>query len=157
MWHYVGHSFCWCMCAPVRESLCLLWRETHTKGLSTRFPTRPVVDERMKVLEKTERVSWQRKAEENCRLGIAIKRRIQSTEGGSEKMEAGQRRQSRDESTFLVPLWKFRANIRCNSLQMHGELHKSVSHTHTHTHTHANTHTHTHTHIYIYIYIYIYI
>ena len=29
------------MWSLVRESLCLLWRETHTKGLSTRSPTRP--------------------------------------------------------------------------------------------------------------------
>ena len=26
---------------PVRESLCLFWRETHTKGLCARSPTRP--------------------------------------------------------------------------------------------------------------------
>ena len=26
-----GHSLCW-VCAPVRESLCLLWCETHTNG-----------------------------------------------------------------------------------------------------------------------------
>ena len=35
--------------------------------------------------------------------------RTQSAEGGSEKMEAGQ---SRDESAFLVALWRFRANTQ---------------------------------------------
>ena len=48
--------------------------------------------------------SWQRKAEENSWLEIALQRRTQSSEGGSEKMEAGQ---SRDEPAFLVALCKF--------------------------------------------------
>ena len=30
---------------PVRGSLCLFWRETHTKGLHARLPTRPEEDE----------------------------------------------------------------------------------------------------------------
>ena len=62
MWHYVGHSLCWYVWVPVSESLFLLWRETHTKGLSTRSLARPEVDEGRKVLEKTKRVSWQRRA-----------------------------------------------------------------------------------------------
>ena len=40
------------MCAPVRRSLCLFWRETQTKG--SRSPARPEVDEERKVREKTE-------------------------------------------------------------------------------------------------------
>ena len=38
--------------APLRRSLCLFWRETHTKGLRTRSPTR--LEEGRKVQEKTE-------------------------------------------------------------------------------------------------------
>ena len=53
MWPFVV-SCCVCMSAPVRESLRLLWRETHTKGLTARPPTRPEVDEERKVAEKTE-------------------------------------------------------------------------------------------------------
>ena len=45
----------------------------------------------------------------NSRRGLAVQRRTQSAQGGSEKMDAGQ---SRDESAFLVALWKFRTNIR---------------------------------------------
>ena len=41
----VGIRFCRCGWAPVRRFLCLLWRETHTKGLSARSPTRPGEDE----------------------------------------------------------------------------------------------------------------
>ena len=74
--------------------------------------------------QRRQRVSWQRIAEENSRLEIAVQRRTQSTEGGSEKMEVGQ---SRDESAFLVALWKFRKIHAHDSLQMHGELHKSVT------------------------------
>ena len=91
---------CVCVCVSVRESLCLLWRETHTKGLSTRSPTRPEVDEGMKVPEETER------AVDKGGQKRTIDLRLLSREGDSEKMEAGQ---SRDESAFLVGLWKFRA------------------------------------------------
>ena len=52
MWHYVGHSLCWCVWVPVRESLCLLWREPKQRAWA---PTRPEVDEGRKVPEKTER------------------------------------------------------------------------------------------------------
>ena len=46
---------CVCGRVPVRESLCLLWRETHTKGLTARPSARPEMDEERKVPEKTER------------------------------------------------------------------------------------------------------
>ena len=62
-----------CVCAGQRISL--FWRETHTKGLRARSPARPEVDEGKKVPEKTERASWQRKAEETSRLESAVKRR----------------------------------------------------------------------------------
>ena len=39
---YWWHLFL-CVWVPVREPLCLFWRETHTKGLRTRSPTRPEV------------------------------------------------------------------------------------------------------------------
>ena len=133
MWHNRYHSFPFVL-VPVWESLSMLWHETYTKGLRVRFATRPEVDEGRKVGEKTERFCWQKKAEENSRLEIAVQRRTQSTEGGSEQTEAGQRsestevrkttaktcwpteagltnarRQSTDESALLVALWKFRA------------------------------------------------
>ena len=37
--------FCVCGWVPVRGFLYLLWREIHTKGLRTKFPTRPEEDE----------------------------------------------------------------------------------------------------------------
>ena len=64
MWHYGWHPFL-CVWVPVREFLCLLWCETHTKGLGTRSLARPEVDEGRKISEKTERVSWQRRPEED--------------------------------------------------------------------------------------------
>ena len=71
--------------APVRESLCLLWRETQTKGLSLRSPVRPEVDEERKVPERTE---GQLAKEDGERQLTTVNRRRQ------EKMEAGQRRES---------------------------------------------------------------
>ena len=52
MWPFVVLGVC--VCAPVRESLCLLWYETHTKGQTARPSTRPEVDEESKVPKKTE-------------------------------------------------------------------------------------------------------
>ena len=43
-----------CVCAPVREYLCLIWRETHSKGLTTRSHARPEVNDERKVPEKKE-------------------------------------------------------------------------------------------------------
>ena len=55
---------CWvCVCAPVRRSLCLFWRETQTKGLSSRSPARPEVDEERKVPKRTEGVDKGRRRE----------------------------------------------------------------------------------------------
>ena len=67
---------------PLRRSLCLFWRETHTKGLRARSPARLEVEEGREVWEKTERGSWQSRAEETSQLERAVKRRrrTQSTE-----------------------------------------------------------------------------
>ena len=67
MWQYVGHSLCWCVWVPVRESLWLFWCETHIKGLSSRSPVRTEVDEGRKVTEKIKRVNWQRRPERRPR------------------------------------------------------------------------------------------
>ena len=75
-----GHSLCWvCVCAPVRESLCLLWRETHTKDWRRdlkwdrkwrrkgRFQRR----QRVSWQRKMERCSRQQRAEEDSRHEVA--------------------------------------------------------------------------------------
>ena len=80
--------------APLRRSLCLFLRETHTKGMRARSPARLEVEEGRKVREKTERDQLTKEGEENSRLEIAVQRIGQSAEGGSEKMEVGQRRES---------------------------------------------------------------
>ena len=71
-----------CVWVPVRESLCLFWRETHTKGQRARFPTRPEAVEGRKVPEKVGRRGQsreghiqQKRAAENSRLERAVKRR----------------------------------------------------------------------------------
>ena len=90
MWHDVRHSLCGCVCVwvPVRESLCLFWRETPKKALCTRSPTRP------------EEGSQQKGAEEESRQERSVKRRTQSGEGSnrdqsteqaSQEMRVGQR------------------------------------------------------------------
>ena len=63
---------CGCGCVPVRGPLCLFWRETHTKGLCVRLPTKPEEDEGRKVPQTTE-----------------VSRTNQSTEKGSQQERAG--------------------------------------------------------------------
>ena len=62
--------------APGRRSLCVFWRETQTKGLSSRSPIRPEVDEEREIRERREgqltkeprEGSQQRRAEESGRF-----------------------------------------------------------------------------------------
>ena len=96
---------CVCVCGGQRISLSALVWNSH-KGLEGKISHKTGSGGGREVPEKTERVSWQRRAEENSRLEIAVQRRTQSAERGSEKMES---EQSRDESAFLVALCKFRA------------------------------------------------
>ena len=93
------------VCVPVRESLCLLWRETHTKGLRVISPARPEAEKGRKVPKKDresqltkegrrEQSAWDSCPEKNT---VSWRRRWED-----------ESRQSRDESAFLVALWKFR-------------------------------------------------
>ena len=59
-----GICFCVCGCQP-ENPFGFFTRETYSKSLGERFPTSPEVDEGMEVPEKTERVSWQRRPEED--------------------------------------------------------------------------------------------
>ena len=52
---------------PVRGSLCLFWRETHTKGLRARFPTSPEEDEGRKVPERKKGVRRRNQNREGSR------------------------------------------------------------------------------------------
>ena len=81
-------SIRFCLCGWPSGHFCLFRRETHARDLSTISPTRPEVNERRKVPGKTERVSWQRRAEENSLLEIAVQRR---TVGRREQWEDGSR------------------------------------------------------------------
>ena len=76
MWHDFGHSWRGCGWVPVRGSLCLFWRETHSKGLHPRSPTRPKEDE------------WSQENRE-------VDRTEQST-------EVGESRESREEGSRLI-------------------------------------------------------
>ena len=76
-----------CVWVPFRETLCLFWREIHTKGLRVRSLTRSEEDEG-------------RKVQEIYRQERAVKRRSQSGEGSgrdqsteqvSQEMRVGQR------------------------------------------------------------------
>ena len=65
---------------PGRQSLCLFWHETQTKGLNLRSPTRPEVDKEREVQEKREgqlakeprESSQQQRAEKDGRIEIAV-------------------------------------------------------------------------------------
>ena len=100
MWHNRLHSFSFVL-APVRESFGLFWRETHKKGQRVRSPAGPELKAGRKVSEKTERVNWQRKAEENSRLQIAVQRRRQ-WEDGSRAEKRVNRNQKGDYKDLLT-------------------------------------------------------
>ena len=96
MWHHVGG-------VPGRRSLSLFWRETQTKGLNSKSPVRPEVEEERKVREKTgviwqrnpERGSRKRTAEETSRGEIAV----QGTNG---QQKEAVKEDFKNELAFLV-------------------------------------------------------
>ena len=109
---------CVCVCATMLANRCVGVCIRRSENLFVCFGAKPAQRTRGRDFprdrkwtregrsQRRQRVSWQRRAEENSRFEIAVQRRTQSAEGGNEKMEAGQ---SSDESAFLVALWKFRA------------------------------------------------
>ena len=46
LWHDGCIRLSGCGCVPLKESLCPFCRETHTKSLRARFPTRPEDEEK---------------------------------------------------------------------------------------------------------------
>ena len=71
LWHNAWPFVSVCVGATQTISLSVLARNPH-KGLRTRSPARPEVEEGGKVPAKTERASWQSRAEEDGRLEIAV-------------------------------------------------------------------------------------
>ena len=72
---------------PLRRSLRLFWRETHTKGLRTRYPTRPEVEKGRKAWEKTEKELTKQgrrdqSAWDSCPENDTVSRRRQWEDGG---------------------------------------------------------------------------
>ena len=100
---------------PVRGSLCLFWRVTHTKGLCVRFPTRSKENEGRKVQEIVSRREQTRQGQSRDE-NWPVERTDQST-------EVRGNRQSRktfedagwpmweNESAFLEALWEFHLSI----------------------------------------------
>ena len=90
MWFDEWHSFLrvW---VPFRGFLCLFWRETHTKGLCARFPTRPEEDEERKgpwavnwIRQSAEESSQQKPGEGDGQRKAAAKRGVGTYEPGSQ-------------------------------------------------------------------------
>ena len=80
---------------PLRRSLCLFWGEIYTKGPRARSPARPEVEEGRKEGPREDRESQLTKeGRREQSADKAVQRRTQSEEGGNEKMEPGQRRES---------------------------------------------------------------
>ena len=72
---------------PVTGPFCLFWRETHTKDLHARYPTRPEEDEGGNVRERDRQTDRQRESAEEIRtenrsVDRSQQRRI---EGGREQ------------------------------------------------------------------------
>ena len=110
-------------------SLCLFWRESHTKGLSARSPLRPEVDEGREVPEKTER------AVDKGGLKRTVRRREQKmpVDRTGQKRWLSRSDQSASDSSQEMSqhsLWlcgSFALIQARDSRQMHGELHKSAT------------------------------
>ena len=110
LWHDRLHSFLF-VWVSVRESLCLFCRETHTKGMRMR----PEVEGGRKATEKIERISRQKRTEDNSQLK------------GAEETGRQNRAVTRWVSIprgFVEVSRKIHAR---DSQQMHGEQHKSVT------------------------------
>ena len=134
MWHNVAIHCVGCVCAPVRESFCLLWRETQRKGLISRSPARLEVDEDRKVPEKTE---GQLAKEDGERQLTTVSRRRQRRwkQGRQRSQQKSERRLLRSDdlqkvrvnqrekiSAWLVAFVEVsRKKHATNSLQMQGE------------------------------------
>ena len=119
-----------CVWVPVRESLCLFWCETYTKGLRSRSPARPEVDEGRKVPEKTERVSWQRRqsgdeSREEKREEQKSKRRLLGHV--DLQMLGGPTREVK--LALLVALWEFSLEYTLTLAHGNTECTKSVTST----------------------------
>ena len=134
--------------APLRRSLCLFWRETHTKVLRTRSPPRPEVQEGRQVREKTEsqlttECRRDQSAWDSCPENETVGRRRQWKDGGRAEKRAnrsqkddcsdlltyrGRVNQREKMSALIVAFVEVSRKIRAlDSLQMHRELHKSVT------------------------------
>ena len=138
-------AICFRLCWRHLDDLFVLALNPH-KELWARSPVRSEVEERRKVQEKTEIVSWQSRGEETIRLDIAVQKMRQLAEGGTEKMEVRQRREPTEVRKMTAKTYRGRVNQHekmsallvafvgvsrkihaRDSLQMHGELHKSVT------------------------------
>ena len=96
--------------AGQRISLSASARNPH-QGLRTRFAARPEVEEGRKVPGKTERVSWQRRAEETCRREIAVQGK-----------DGQQKEAVKDQLALLVAFVEVSRKIHAHdSQQMHME------------------------------------
>ena len=84
VWHDLGNLLC--VGVPVRESLCVDFVQKHTKGLSTRSPTRPEADEGRKV----PKISRHERAVKRKTQSAEGSSRYQSTEQASQEMWVGQ-------------------------------------------------------------------
>ena len=132
-----------CGCGYQSENPLTVLGQNHSKDLCARSPTRPEENEGRKVPEKREGGSQQKGAEEDSRQERAVKRRsVKGRESGRE--ETSQQKSERrllgpvdpqvpgwltqeDESAFVVACGNFARIHAPDSLQMHGELHKSVT------------------------------
>ena len=132
-------TWCWAFVVWVwisaSQKFPLFWRKTHTKGLRTRFPTRPEEDEGRKIPGRTEVNRTSQSREETREETRAVGRTDQSTEVGGRwrsreaaartcglRSRVGQREKMSQHS--FVSLWEFRSNIRCVSSQKHRTLGK---------------------------------
>ena len=103
------------MGALSRRSLCLFWRETQTKSLSSRSPARPEVDEKREVREKREGQLTKEPRESSRQRSPGDGR---SAEGKTVKNEVA----------FVVAFVEVSRKIHAHdSLQMHEKLHKIVT------------------------------
>ena len=99
----IRFSGCWCGWAPVRKFFCLLKRETNTKGLYAKFPTRPEEDE-----ERQGPRAVNRREEL-----VTVRERRRSEKRSWDLWTQKPGRPAReDESVFLIAVWEFCSDTR---------------------------------------------
>ena len=130
----VDIHLCGCGSVPVRRFFCLFWRETHTKGVRARLPTRPIEDERkQRSQSRTEESREQSRTGQSAGESSRQKSREADGQRKATARTCGPRGRVCQRERMSQHSWWLCGNFARiharDSQQMHRKLHKSVTNT----------------------------